>query len=330
MKYIIVSENSNFSSMFKIMFNDIVRQNKGVFISDPFDERNKFRRFLFKLLYKKEINKYLKSRFEFIFKPKFNLMNEIKKLSPEPITIVFNNSSINKYYNEYTLRKIKNKYPRIKFVLYFVDPMFQCKNSDAVRLMTTNIFNLVYTYSKSDAKNYNLFYYPTPYSKILDVPKKTIKGVYFCGAEKGRTNLLNSVCDKLVELNIPYHFYVQGDPDNSSKYLKIVNGPVKKYDEVVKDTVMYNCILDLLQEKKDKFQSGLSLRAYEALVYGKSLITNNPNIKKFEYYNPKTMHYIKNASDIRKEWIINKVESNYHDQFSPLNFVKDIEKRLKS
>lgn len=329
MKYIIVSENSNFSSMFKIMFNDVFRQNKGVFISNTFDEHNKLKQILFKLLYKRKINKYLKSRFEILFKPKFNLINEIKKLSPEPITIIFNNSGIDKYYNKYTLKKIKNEYSRIKFVLYFVDPIFQCKNSDAVKLISTGIFDLIYTYSKFDAKNYNFLYYPTPYSKVINVPKKLIKGVYFCGAEKGRTNLLNSVCDKLVELNIPYHFYVEGNPNNSSKYFKVIDGHGKKYNEVIRNTVKYSCILDLIQENKNKLQSGLSLRPYEALVYGKALITNNPNIKRFEYYNPKTMHYIKTASDIKKEWIVNKVENNYHGQFSPLNFVKDIEKRLE-
>ena len=40
------------------------------------------------------------------------------------------------------------------------------------------------------------------------------------------------------------------------------------------------------------------------------------------------MHYIKSASEIKKEWVINKVKNNYNGQFSPLNFAKDIEKRL--
>lgn len=186
----------------------------------------------------------------------------------------------------------------------------------------------MYTYSKPDAEKYGYLYYPTPYSKINNLPQNTIKGIYFCGSEKGRTELLKDIAVQCKKLGVTYNFDVEGNPDNSNKYFQIREGNIKKYTDVVKKTINYNCILDLTQKSLDGSKPGLSLRVYEALVYDRVLITNNPLIKEFKYYNPKTMHYIKSASEIKKEWVINKVKNNYNGQFSPLNFAKDIEKRL--
>lgn len=329
MKYIIISEESNYSSMFKVLFNDLCIKKDNVFLDKYFYQRNKLYLFLMRALYKKEINKYLKSKFEFILRPDFSLIRAIKKYNRENICVIFNNSSVNKYYNEYTLKNIRNKYPNVKFVLYFVDSVFQCKNSNAVKLAKTGIFDLVYTYSKPDAEKYGYLYYPTPYSKMNNFSQNTIKGIYFCGTEKGRTVLLKNIAAQCKKLGVTYNFDVEGNPDNSNKYFKIREGNIKKYVDVVKDTISYNCILDLTQKSLDGSKPGLSLRVYEALVYDRVLITNNPLIKEFKYYNPKTMHYIENAGDIKKEWVADRVKNNYHNQFSPLNFAKDIEKRLK-
>lgn len=328
MKYVIISEESNYSSMFKVLFNDLRIKKNSVFLDKYFCQRSKLYIFLMRVLYKKEINKYLKSKFEFFLRPDFNLINTLNKYNKEKICVIFNNSSVNKYYNEYTLKSIREKYPNVKFVLYFVDSIFQCKNTNAVKLAKTGIFDLVYTYSKPDAEKYGYLYYPTPYSKINNLPQNTIKGIYFCGSEKGRTELLKDIAVQCKKLGVTYNFDVEGNPDNSNKYFQIREGNIKKYTDVVKKTINYNCILDLTQKSLDGSKPGLSLRVYEALVYDRVLITNNPLIKEFKYYNPKTMHYIKSASEIKKEWVINKVKNNYNGQFSPLNFAKDIEKRL--
>lgn len=327
MKFIIVSEDTDYSPMFKVLFNDIFKYNKGIFISSPFNDKSKIKLFLFKVLYKKEINKYLNSKFEAIIRPKFKLLEEIENNKSKPTVVVFNNTSINKYYNKYTLLKVKERYPYVKFVLYFVDPVFQCIDSDAFKLASSNIFDLVYTYSKPDAQKYNFIYYPTPYSKIIDEPKNYIKGVFFCGNEKGRTELLKKVAVKLKSFNIPYNFYVEGEPEHSNRYFKVNNEEVKKYDEVIKATLNYSCILDLTQKSSKK--SGLSLRAYEALVYNRILITNNPLIKEFKYYDPITMHYISNVSEIKKSWITMQLKNKIiNNPFSPINFIKDVEQKL--
>lgn len=332
MKYIIVAENTIYSSMFKVLYNDVLKKRNAIFLSNYLDEKNEIRRLLFKALYKEKINRYLKNSFEFFLRPKFSLVEEISKLENQDICVIFNNASVNKYYNEYTLKKIKRLFPNIKLVLYFVDPIFQVSESMAVRLAKKNMFNLVYTYSKTDAQKYDFIYHPTPYSKIVDeVPHKIINGVYFIGSEKGRTPLLKQFANKFLKLGIDYRFDVTGDPQNSNKYFSVVENEkgIKEYPQVLNTTLRYNCILDLVQEKAQLDESGLSLRVYEALIYNKVLITNNPAIKKFEYYVPTTMHYVKDKDEIQKSWINSKVDNHYDGQLSPLNLIRDIEQRLK-
>ena len=94
MKFIIVSEDTDYSPMFKVLFNDIFKYNKGIFISSPFNDKSKIKLFLFKVLYKKEINKYLNSKFEAIIRPKFKLLEEIENNKSKPTVVVFNNDLV--------------------------------------------------------------------------------------------------------------------------------------------------------------------------------------------------------------------------------------------
>lgn len=331
MKYIIVCEEGIYSSMFKVLFNDLIVEEGNIFVDKRLDENNSARQFLFKVLYNRRVNKYLKNHFEPVLKPKFSLIVALRKLKGQPTCVIFNNACFTKhkeYYNEYSLKRIKKMFPNTKFVLYFVDSVFQPIAEDAVKLVNRGLFDLVYTYSKFDAKKYGYRFSPTPYSKISNIPSKQTKGVFFCGSEKGRTALLGSVAKRLVELNISYRFDVSGDPQHSNKYFEVTTGQEVKYEDVVKNTLQYSCVLDLIQDSLDGTLPGLSLRVYEAFVYGKALITNNPLIKTFEYYDPNYMHYIKDVSEIQADWIQSPLTSKYCGQLSPLNLARDIENNL--
>lgn len=285
---------------------------------------------MFKILYKKKINKFLKSNFEQFLKPRYSLVNALKKANGQPTCVIFNNASLlSKYYNENSLRHIKEKFPNAKYVLYFVDSAFQPGAQDAVKLAKHNIFDLVYTYSKEDASKYGYLYFPTPYSKLNlgnNIPRK---GVYFCGTEKGRTDLLTDVAKRLKAIDIDYQFDINGDHNNSNEYLDVSTEEKQVgYDKVLERTLKYSCILDLVQDSLDGTLPGLSLRIFESFVYGRVLITNNPSIKKFRYYNPEYMHYINDPSEIKSEWINKLVESEYQGQLSPLNLASEIERKL--
>jgi hypothetical protein len=325
MKVIVVAEETIYSSIAEAMFQEIIDV-YGAKVLTRYVEEEKFRKKLFDLLYKNKINRYLRDRFEPVLKPKYSLTESLKQCGEEKVIVIFMNGGLQKFYSENKLNRIKAQYRNACFVLLLIDSSFQPQAQKALELAQRQVFDLVYTYNKADADRYHFLYYPTPYSRVADASKEPIPGAYFCGSEKGRTALLLQTARQLRKWGIPYRFDVYGDSKNSNAYFAVKRSGYKRYEEVVRDTVAYRCILDLRQESAG-VQPGLSLRVFEALAYGRTLITNNPEIRDFPYYDPTCMHLIESPGDIRPEWFAEKGGAPYHGELSPLRFVADIQRR---
>lgn len=329
MKYIIITEESLYSGIFEVMFNDIIEDENIEIISKYLDEKNKFRNSLFKFLYRNKVNQILKGRFEAILRPKYSLEKFLKENKNQECTVIFMNSSLQKFYTVKSLKRIKKKY-NVNYVLLFVDAVFQRQAERAFEIMKSEVFDLVYTFDKLDAQKYNLIYFNTPYSEIKSLSSENkINGVYFCGSEKGRADFLDKVAIQLKELNIDYKFDVYSKTKIEKKYnFELKLDDYKPYVNILKDTLEYSCILDVVQSGRSE-HTGLSLRIYEATIYNKILITNNINIFNYDLYDPRYMHYIKDANEIKIEWFKDKPDYSYNGELSPNLFIKDIEKRLK-
>lgn len=324
---IIVSEETVYSGIFSSMFEELIVSNKAVFINRYLDEKNVFRRKFLNFLYKDRLNSFLKGCFEPILHPKFSITEQLKKYSEKDLIVIFTNASLQKMYSEKNLKSIKLHYPNVRFILLLVDSIFQPQAKRAVELSKKGVFDLIYTYNKDDAKKLECTYWPTPYSYIPDVvPKVVKKGVYFCGSDKGRAKQLDIIANKFNELGVDYRFDIFGDYKEYQNFI-VKSCELKDYKEVLRNTLKYSTILDICQESNGK-NCGLSLRAYESIVYGRVLITNNKSIMDFEYYDPSYMHYIEKVDDIKLEWIKNEVKNEYSDTLSPKYLIEDIEKRL--
>ena len=86
------------------------------------------------------------------------------------------------------------------------------------------------------------------------------------------------------------------------------------YEDVIKDIQKYECILEL----NLKEQEGFTLRTLEALFYKRKLITNNKNIKKFDFYNKNDFYVLgdedrslKDFMDTRFKEIDDSLLENY-------------------
>lgn len=329
MKYIIITEESLYSGIFEVMFNDIIKNENTEIISQYLYEESELRKDIFKFLYKNKVNGILRGAFEPILKPRYSLEKVLEENKNEECIVIFMNSSLQKFYTEKSLKKIKIKY-NVKYVLLFVDAIFQKQAQRAYHLMESEIFDLVYTFDKADSDKYKLIYFNTPYSKLNSIPSENkYNGVYFCGSDKGRTNILEAIAVKLNELNILYKFDVYSKiKTNKSYHFNFKSEDYKAYEDILKDTLEYSCILDVVQSGRNE-HTGLSLRIYEATIYNKILITNNINIFNYDLYDPRYMHYIKDANEIKIEWFSDKPDYSYNGELSPKLFIKDIEKRFK-
>lgn len=327
MKTLIVTEETIYSGIFFSMFKDLIDSGETSIVNKYINEKNPIRNILLKILYKDKINKYLKGCFESILNPEFCISQQLDTLSEEDVVVIFTNASLQKVYSEKNLKKIKEKYPNAHFVLLMVDSVFQPQARRAVLLSKKNIFDLVYTYNKEDAEANNFLYWPTPYSFQQDVlTENVIRGVYFCGSDKGRAKQLDRIAHKFKENGIKYKFDVYG-PKKDYMNFSVRPYKLKQYKDILTETLKYNTILDICQ-KSEGSKCGLSLRVYEAVVYKRNLITNNACIKEFEYYDPSYMHYIEDENDIQPEWFDGMVENRYVDQLSPKYLINNIREKL--
>ena len=86
------------------------------------------------------------------------------------------------------------------------------------------------------------------------------------------------------------------------------------------------CVLEFMQEG----QNGATLRYFEAVCYNKKLLTDNPNITEFPYYDSRWMRVFKNVEDIDVNWLKenDEVDYQYKGDFSPVELVAYVQKKF--
>ena len=128
----------------------------------------------------------------------------------------------------------------------------------------------------------------------------------------------------LRENNISSDFGLCYVDDNHTKLDGITYNKPIEYDEVLQRLENSTCILDVVGD----YSGGVSLRYFEAVVYGKKLLTNNPLVKDMRFYNEKFIKVFKDINDIELEFLKNneEVDYGYRDEFSPIHFIEQLEK----
>ena len=188
---------------------------------------------------------------------------------------------------------------------------------------------------REDARKYDMRHIYTCYS--VDAAKTQIQpqiGIYFCGETKNRQGILSTVAEGCRVNQIPYKIDLicYEEVPELEKYKPDVNllppGKFLPYDQVLENELSSRCMLEIAQ----KNQSALTLRAYEAVVYNRKLLSNNKSILSFPFYNSAYMRYFETVEDIDWDWLKEdtKVDYGYNGEFSPTRLLKDISDRLEN
>lgn len=277
-----------------------------------------------KILHTKRKHKFLWKLFDQrVLKHYVPNTNGLRNITAGSI-VVFSNISV-RFLPISFLKKMRNN--GTKLVVYFIDSISNINAKEAFGYVKLGIFDLVLTFDKEDAKRYGFTHFYTMYSRhynFSNVESIEYDAVYI-GSDKGRYHMLTELKAKCQNVN----FYV--DMLNiSEKQMKDSGFQSNKsvlYTESLKIVQKSNCIIDLVLDPE---QSGLSLRAYEAIAFNKKLITNNKSILDFPFYNPSYMFYFKDIKDINEDFIKDRIhiDYGYNDEYSPLSFVHIIRKML--
>lgn len=248
---------------------------------------------------------------------------EIKKES----CYVFSNLTI-KLIPYRVLRKLsldKNSH----LVLYFLDSSNNPLCFEALELAKCVKFDAVFTFDKKDANKYGFRHIYYIYSKIEQISNTEHQGficrkkIGFWGSDKGRVPLLANLSKIFSKYNISYFYSIVGV--KNTELVKdnniTINNPIP-YREMINRLQDVDIILDVVVPG----QSGLSYRAVEAVCYNKKLLSNNPSIVEFPYYDKRYMRYFDSIEDIDIDFLNNntKVDYKYHNEYSPVQFLRII------
>jgi hypothetical protein len=195
---------------------------------------------------------------------------------------------------------INSNFPHKRVILWYWNPV------DKILPLkyTENLNCELWSFDPYDCKKYDLKYNTQFYfdiSKIIKNKKKSNQyDVLFIGKDKGRLNRLLNIKKGLEKFSLKIKFNIVGN----SKLLYYINNDIYNkfnfkskynysspisYEEVVEMIFKSRSILDIVADG----QSGLTLRPLEAIFAEKKLITNDSNIKKYDFYNSNNIHILK-------------------------------------
>ena len=226
------------------------------------------------------------------------------------------------------LRKLKKDYPKIHFYVYLINSFGAA--SREMEMIKQYILSFpwdgIFTFDPQEAITYNMKYlgfcYYSKHSIETDSEKKpeTYDAYFVGGLKGGRDGEILSVFDYLSDHGLKCHFnlLLYGKTIQKKREgLTLRAGGWLPYEQVLREINQCNCIVEILQHG----QSGPSLRYFEAVCYNKRLLSNNPHIVDFPYYNPEFMRIFHSPEEIDIDWVkgTSEIPVDYHYQgdFSP-------------
>ncbi|WP_407457094.1 hypothetical protein [Fibrobacter sp.] len=228
----------------------------------------------------------------------------------------------------YELRRCRQINPNLKVSLYFINSMDA--NSPIMIKVRPKIkkFNWdnIYTFDKHDAEKYGYAYAGFMYyskHELANQPNPKYDVHFVGGVKGGREELINATYSFLEENGIDCDFnlmIVGGQPcKRKIDGISYFSGGWLPYEHVLSKVNDSRCILEICQQG----QNGATLRYFEAVCYNKKLLTNNPNVKNFPFYNPQFVKVFDSPSEIDVNWLKEDVAVNYgyQDEFSPRHLV---------
>jgi hypothetical protein len=153
-----------------------------------------------------------------------------------------------------------------------------------------DFFNLKFSFDYEDCKKYNF----EKINNFFHIKVSNIKPIfdfYFLGTKDTRMEKLLEVTNELEKLNLTVGATIL---DFSSK--KITMDNINYINKIIKFSENYleQCKGSVFIDLKQPNQNGLSFRPFEALGLKRKLITDNYNIKKYDFYNINNIFVIVN------------------------------------
>lgn len=308
--------------LLNFMFNDLKQLENVQFCNERYNINNRFLKLTNKIHTSIRVNEYFNMPCKSIWNS-YDVLLKKTYCKDTTYYIVFTDETIIRY--DYSiLARIQSLGENIKFILLFLNPLSRPGAKKAKEIIGNFRFDLIYTFDKADAENFDFKYTECIYSHNLINGSYTEQSdLFFIGRAKDRLPLLHSIYQKLSAKGLLCRFrIIDVNKKLQKKNTNIVYNESMSYKEVIKNVMSTNCIIEVLQG----IQSGMTLRTYEAFCYNKKLLTNNKKIIDSPYYNSKYISVFETIDDIDIDFIQRDeiVDYNYSGEYSPIHFIEQI------
>lgn len=191
-----------------------------------------------------------------------------------------------------TLTYLRKVYPKAKFIFYQWDPLCGKRIKEILEM-----YDAAYSFDADDVKNNPEFkfrpsLYLNEYSDIAN-DSDYCYDVSFVGTlYNNRWPVIKLFKDYFSSQNIKAFFYLYMPSWTLYLWDFIRRGSFVSPEQMMFSPMSYKenvqmvknskCVLDIVYSK----QTGLSMRAFESMASRRKYITNNAEVKKYDFYNP--------------------------------------------
>lgn len=183
------------------------------------------------------------------------------------------------FINPKSILEIK-KYAK-KTIGFFNDNTYRCPK--IIKVIPN--FDEVYSFEKEDCEKYNLkFVTNWIYNSDIKEPKEKIfkYQVFNISSIDKRLPILSKIASNLFEKKINYKFIIYDKKNKGNdQNIEFINThiPLTEVNNYIHNS-------EILLDINRKGQKGLTFRVFESIGLEKKLITTNPDIKNYDFYNP--------------------------------------------
>ncbi|MBE6718760.1 MAG: hypothetical protein E7574_05865 [Ruminococcaceae bacterium] len=239
-------------------------------------------------------------------------------------------------FGEKEVAMLREAYPEAKLILYFWDSVANVPDGEK----KIALYDRVLTFDPNDSEKYNLPFLPVPYGKEYTKAKEIEKYEYdvaFIGtAHSVRPRVVKQIKEQCEQMGkkcftcfySPHIFvYLLNRFTNKDyKYIsrKEINFKSLSTQEVCDIYNSSRCVMDIEHPR----QNGITTRPIEMLSMKKKIITTNPYVKQFDFYNENNFLIIdRNDPKIDKSFFETEylpVDEEVLYKYSPKKFVETI------
>lgn len=195
------------------------------------------------------------------------------------------------------MTRISNNSKNIYKILYLYDSVERYPET----LKHINLYNQIFSFEKRDCEKHSFIFRPLFYiDEFLD--KEEIEVYDICSIASyypNRFQLFKKIYKQVPHLKIYLKLYISLKSIIRNMLFKLILYPniittkSMPFSDLSKIQAQSKAILDIKHPK----QEGLTIRTLETMALGKKLITTNPDIKNYDFYNSNNI-YILNESNI--------------------------------